>query len=70
MAHRTACAAEHNDNRVAFKIIRLLGGFSPRRPKSVRLRDGTLARSNDQFAERWEEHFAELFAGARLPDSA
>eukprot|EP00972_Heterocapsa_arctica_P042205 6221792-Heterocapsa_arctica.AAC.1 len=70
MAHRAAYTAEHNDNRAAFKIIRLLGGFSPRCLKSVRLRDGALARSSDQCAERWKDHFTELFVGARLPDSA
>ena len=67
MALRAACAAERNDSRTAFKIIRLLGGFQPRRLKSVRLTDGTLTRDAAQAAERWEEHFVELFAGSSLP---
>ena len=67
MALRAACAAERNDSRTAFKIIRLLGGFQPRRLKSVRLKDGTLAKDAAQAAERWEEHFVELFAGSSLP---
>jgi hypothetical protein len=67
MAMRAASAAERNDSKTAFKIIRLLGGFQPRRLKSVRLKDGTLATDATQTAERWEEHFVELFAGSSLP---
>jgi hypothetical protein len=70
MALRAASAAEHNDSKTAFKIIRLLGGFQPRRLKSVRLKDGSLAHDAAQAAARWEEHFVELFAGASLPQPA
>ena len=67
LALRAACAAERNDSKEAFKIIRLLRGFQPRRLKSVRLKDGTLTKDAAQAAERWEEHFVELFAGSSLP---
>ena len=66
MAFNAAVAAESGDSRQSFRIIRLLGGFSPRKPKSVLLEDGSVAQDYQQGAERWERHFVSLFAGKRL----
>ena len=44
MAFNAAVAAESGDSRQSFRIIRLLGGFSPRKPKSVLLEDGSVAQ--------------------------
>jgi hypothetical protein len=66
MASRAATAAEYQDSRAAYKIVRLLSGFQPRRFKTVRMRDGTISSSASQYAERWEDHFTELLQGAIL----
>ena len=70
MAFRATHVAEVNDNRSAFKIVRLLRGFKDRQLRSIRLLDGTIASSSDQCAERWGEHFVELCTGQVLGDAS
>ena len=63
MAWRAAIASANNNAREAYRILRLLSGFSPRVPSSIKRVDGTLTTTEAETGQRWVEYFVELFKG-------
>ena len=63
MAWRAANAMNKQQSAEAFKIVRLLGGYSPKTLKAVKHADGFLTQSNNEYIARWQEHFALFFRG-------
>ena len=61
-----ACCQRHESSE-AFKIVHLLGGYSPKTLKTVRHKDCSLTQSHDEYVARWQEHFATLFRWKVLP---
>ncbi|CAK0870212.1 unnamed protein product, partial [Prorocentrum cordatum] len=66
MAWKAACANEHNDSKESCRIVRLLGGFKPQAIEAIANKDGSLVKTPAERADRWIEHFTELFAGYTL----
>eukprot|EP00973_Karenia_brevis_P013364 1814733-Karenia_brevis.AAC.1 len=54
-------AAEIHDYRASFEVVRRLSGKHSVLDKSIKLKDGTTAASEEQRQLRWQEHFCDFF---------
>ena len=61
---QAARAAENNDMRSLYQMVRRLSIYRPRAIPAIRRKDGTLADSPEASDGRWLEHFADLFIGS------
>eukprot|EP00974_Lingulodinium_polyedra_P090795 8805446-Lingulodinium_polyedra.AAC.1 len=46
-----------------YSLLRGLAPWKPRRPRVLRLKDGSMARSPAEVAARWKEHHSSVFGG-------
>ena len=60
---QAAHAAENNDMRSLYQMVRRLSIYRPRAIPAIRRKDGTLADCPEASDGRWLEHFADLFMG-------
>ncbi|CAH1240757.1 Hypp6091 [Branchiostoma lanceolatum] len=53
-------AAQNNDTRTTFRILKELGGGSAKKQVPIKSKDGETLKSKEEVLERWKEHFEEV----------
>ena len=63
LAMRAERAAELNNTRVAYAVVKSLSAASIQYNPMIKKLDGTLTECPDEADERWQEHYAKVFGG-------
>lgn len=63
LASKADYAAEKGDNTAIFRLVKRAAGFQSQELKVVQWEDGSLTTSPDQYAQRFQDHFCEVFGG-------